>query len=164
MMRLLLILGTLGLFLFVSAPLWAADGDLVDCERANLGVGWGCQRWILQDSAPADPNDPLADSAILAPTMTHELGYPPWDFCVTWADASDACTDFDVDIRGIITQNTAQCEGACDSHLLQTHKKTGTTSKRYNTPLPVAFFVDPQTLTSCTVTTFLECFFRSHKK
>jgi len=154
MKRLLFLILSLAFFAPVAL---AADGDSLTCSRAEVRAGWGCQRYLVSDS---DPN--TGASTAFTPTL---LGVKvPWDYARVWVDESDSCTSWTTEARDYPTTDTAQCEGACDAHVIATLSSTTNSSAIVDTPIGESFDANITAISSCTISMYADFYYRSQSK
>lgn len=151
---------SLGLLL-LALPVQAADGDTVTTTRTgeidNRSQGWTIHRMIVCD----------ADTGVVTCSKTatpsgRGSSLPPWDRYRIFTDADDSCTSYTVTVRDYpINADTTECNGSCDAHNIVTLTSTGTTSKFLADPLGEAVDADITAIDTCTLSVFIDFFYRN---
>lgn len=134
----------LGVFLMAS-PAHGADCDVV-VDHTRDKPPWSVVRILVHDSETLGA--PTA-SAICNPTTVGRD--TPFDFMSCWVDESDSCTSWTLQIRHYPSQQSGDCQGACDPHVIATLDDTSNTEVRVTGPIGEGVDSNVTAISACTI-------------
>lgn len=154
-MKRLLAIALIGFVFCLAGPGFAADGDEVACDNKHTIRGWECKRYIIMDSRSTTGTS----SPKTIPKLDGKATAA--DFYTFTAEVSDTCTTLAVIVSQHRSAATTNCDGSCDSYPVISWADTTVNVESYwAAPLFYAFDANISSVTACTLTVFLDVYWK----